>query len=94
MAEQLEGYQREAVIREASRDLAETQVEKLKTLVADVDFDSEETFAEKVNTVKESYFKKAAAVTEEAIDEEDAYEVETSDSMSQYLSAIKRQTKN
>lgn len=94
MAEQLEGYQREAVIREASRDLAETQVEKLKTLVADIDFDSEETFAEKVTTVKESYFKKAAAVTEEAIDEEDAYEVEASDSMSQYLSAIKRQTKN
>lgn len=94
MAEQLEGYQREAVIREASRDLAETQVEKLKTLVADIDFDSEETFAKKVTTVKESYFKKAAAVTEEAIDEEDAYEVEASDSMSQYLSAIKRQTKN
>jgi len=95
MAEELEGYKREAIIREATRDLAETQIDKLKSLVADVDFDDEVTFAEKVNTVKESYFnKKAAAVTEEIVDEEDAFEVESSDSMNQYLSAIKRQTKN
>ena len=95
MAEELEGYKREAIIREATRDLAETQIDKLKSLVADVDFDDEETFAEKVNTVKESYFnKKAVAVTEEIVDEEDAFEVESSDSMNQYLSAIKRQTKN
>ena len=33
MAEELEGYKRDAIIREASKDLAETQVEKLKGLV-------------------------------------------------------------
>ena len=93
MAEELEGYKREAIIREASKDLAETQVEKLKTLVADVDFDTEEVFSEKVNTVKESYFSKAAKATEEEIDEEGAYEVDASDSMSQYLNAIKRTSK-
>ena len=45
MAEELETYKRDAIIREASRDLAETQVEKLKSLVEDVDFDDEETFS-------------------------------------------------
>ena len=94
MAEELEVYKRESIIREASRDLAETQVEKLKTLVADVDFDSEEVFAEKVNTVKESYFNKAAKTAdEEIVDEDDAFVAEASDSMSQYLSAIKRTSK-
>ncbi len=93
MAEELEAYKREAIIREASKDLAETQVEKLKTLVADVDFDDEEVFTEKVNTVKESYFSKAAKATDEEIDEEGAFEVDASDSMSQYLNAIKRTSK-
>ena len=94
MAEELEAYKREAIIREASKDLAETQVEKLKTLVADVDFESEETFAEKVGTVKESYFTKAAKSTdEEIVNEEDAFTAEASDSMSQYLNAIKRTSK-
>ena len=93
MAEELETYKREAVIREASKDLAETQVEKLKSLVENVDFESEETFAEKVATIKESYFNKAAKATEEEIDEDGAFEVEAGDSMAQYLSAIKRTSK-
>jgi len=94
MAEELETYKREAIIREASKDLAETQVEKLKTLVADVDFDDESVFAEKVNTVKESYFNKAAKTTDdEIVDEDDAFTAESSDAMSQYLSAIKRTSK-
>jgi len=94
MQEELETLKRDAIIREASRDLAETQVEKLKTLVADVDFEDDATFTDKVNTVKESYFtNKATAVTEEVVDEEDAFEVDTSDSMAQYLSAIKKTSK-
>ena len=97
MTEELEGYQREAVIREASNDLAETQIEKLKTLTDSIDFDSKEDFAEKVNTVKESYFKKKAVKSELDNIEEDTAEdntVETSGSMSQYLTALKSQIKN
>ena len=96
MAEQLEAYQRSAVIAEASKDLADTQAEKLKSLVNDIDFDNEETFALKVATVKESYFKKAKTVTESAdfeSDEEDNT-VEVSGSMAQYLSALNRTSKN
>jgi len=58
MQEELEVLKRDAIIREASEGLAATQVEKLKGLVEDIDFDNEETFAAKVATVKESYFTK------------------------------------
>ena len=89
---ELEVYKRESVIREASRDLAETQVEKLKSLVNDIIFEDEETFAEKVSTVKESYFKKEVAeVSDETIMEsDDADTVEVSGNMERYVSAIRK----
>ena len=90
-SEELEVYKRETVIREASRDLAETQVEKLKSLVEDVDFDSEEAFAEKVATIKESYFAKEVTPEEqEAIVEDADATVETSAAMDRYLQAIRK----
>jgi hypothetical protein len=95
VSEELETYKREAVIREASKDLAETQVEKLKSLAADIDFVSEETFAKKVATIKESYFTKATAetVTEEVDETEGDMIVEASDTMARYIQAIKSSTK-
>tara|TARA_B100000085_G_scaffold89997_1_gene81251 strand:- start:11697 stop:12830 length:1134 start_codon:yes stop_codon:yes gene_type:complete len=90
MAEELEGYKREAVIREASKDLAETQVEKLKGLVENIDFEDQETFAKKVATVKESYFTKTTNTASGEAEVEDGPVVETSGSMASYLSAIKK----
>lgn len=91
-SEELEVYKRETIIRESSRDLAETQVEKLKSLVADIDFDSEEQFAEKVSTVKESYFTKKVTGDEEveAIVEDADETVEVSSVMESYLSTIRK----
>jgi len=90
-SEELEVYKRETVIREASRDLAETQVEKLKSLVEDVDFDSEESFAEKVGIIVESHFAKEVTPEEqEAIVEDADATVETSASMDRYLQAIRK----
>jgi hypothetical protein len=96
MAEELEGYKRDAIIRESARDLAETQVEKLKSLVEDVDFEDAETFAKKVETVKESYFKKEVTESTEAAytEEEDGDSpIQTSGSMAHYLSALKKTSK-
>jgi len=64
----IEELQREKIISEASKDLADTQVEKLKALAEDVDFESTETFVEKVSTLKESYFgiAKVEAVSDES----------------------------
>ena len=91
MAEELEGYKRDAVIREASKDLAETQVEKLKGLVEKIDFEDEETFSQKVATVKESYFTNTKITTtgEEVADDDEA-PIQASGSMATYLSAIKK----
>lgn len=89
----MEELQRDAIIREHSRDLAETQVEKLKSLAEDIDFEDEETFASKVATIKESYFtKKKVTVAEEVVGDE-AEETEVSDVMARYVSAIKRTVK-
>jgi len=93
MAVELEGYKRDSIIREASKDLAETQVEKLKGLAENVDFEDEKTFAEKVAQLKESYFAKAAKSQDDNIEEEDTPTVEASDSMASYLSAIKKTNK-
>ena len=90
MAEELEGYKRDAIIREASKDLAETQVEKLKGLAENVDFEDEDTFAKKVAQLKESYFAKTAKTQEEIIEDDDAPVVEASGSMDSYLKAIKK----
>jgi len=96
MSQKLEQYQREAIIRESARDLAETEVEKLRSLVDSLDFEDEESFSSKVKTVKESYFKKEVSEESEEIvedwDTEQSTAV-TSSVMEQYLNAIKRTQK-
>ena len=64
----IEELKREKIISEASIDLADTQVEKLKALAEDIDFESEENFVEKVSTLKESYFgaEKLEAVSDDS----------------------------
>jgi len=90
-AGELEDYKREAIIREASRDLADTQVEKLKSLVEGFDFD--ENFESKVKTIIESHFAKEVVETSDdtILENNDADEtVELSSDMEKYVSAIKK----
>jgi len=96
MAEELEYYKRDEIIRESARGLAETQVEKLKSLVEDVDFEDEETFAQKVETVKESYFNKEVKESAEAEFQDEQggdSPVQASGSMASYLSALEKTAK-
>jgi hypothetical protein len=90
MQEELEVLKRDAVIREAATGLAETQFEKLKKLAEDLDFEDAETFAQKVETIKESYFTKKVTEAHD-IEEDDDGEaiVEASGAMASYLQAIK-----
>ena len=85
---------REQVISEVSDDLAQTEIEKFKGLVEDVDFTDEESFHEKLSTLKESYFPKVKpAAGTRAIDDEDggtAQDIDTTDAMRSYMSAISR----
>ena len=81
---------RESVIKEVSSDLAETQSEKFASLVEDVEFTDKESFEEKLNTLKENYFPKStpSQLTEESGVE--TQEIDISDAMAAYTSAIKR----
>ena len=96
IAEELESYKRKDIIREASRDLAETQIEKLTSLAESIEFESEEAFAAKVATLKESYFsgKTATSVIAEESEDDTADEaVETSAMMESYIQALRKTTK-
>ena len=55
----------------ACEGLSQTQVEKLKSLAENVEFNTEEDFADKLETLKESYFKtEVKSATKLALDEE------------------------
>jgi hypothetical protein len=93
LSEELETYKRESIIAEATRDMAETQVEKLKGLIENVDFDDEESFKTKVATVKESFFKTETNSQVEEIMEDEAEAdatVEVSSVMESYLNTIRK----
>ena len=82
---------REAVIKEVSSDLAETQSEEFASLVEDVEFTDKDSFVEKLNTLKENYFPKSTpsqSLTEESGVE--TQEIDMSNAMAAYTSAIKR----
>lgn len=95
LAEELVSYKRAAIIRESSKDLAETQVEKLTSLAESIDFESEASFTQKVATLKESYFSKvktAESIVEDT-DASDDTEVNASPMMESYLQAIRKANK-
>jgi hypothetical protein len=94
ISEELVSLKRAAVIREASKDLAETQVEKLTSLAESVDFENEKAFGQKVATLKESYFAKTKTAESIITEETDASdEVEVSPMMEQYINALRKSNK-
>ena len=58
-------YIKNGVIAEISEGLAQTQKEKLTSLAEGVEFVSEESYREKIETIKENYFPKAQASSSE-----------------------------
>ena len=89
---------KESVMSEVSSDLADTEIEKFKSLIEDVDFANEASYREKLSTLKESYFPSTKVITEvtETIDDVDsgiAQDIDTSQSMTAYMSAIGRTAK-
>lgn len=69
LSEKLEVLTREKIISESAKDLAATQVAKLQALTEEVEFVSEEAFAEKVATIKSSAF---SSTTTEIVEESDS----------------------
>ena len=88
---------REQVISEMSTDLAETEIEKFKSLTEDVDFTDEDSYKEKLETLKENYFPKVKTVVAETVDNVEtgnAQDIDVSNSMTAYMSAIGRVAKS
>ena len=86
------------IVNECATGLAETQKEKLASLAEGVEFETEEDFRKKVETIKESYFTRKAELaesvsepTEEA--SEPLVEETVSGSMSKYVDALARWSK-
>lgn len=94
-ANELESLKRNKIVKEASGDLADTQVEKLEELAKDIDFVDEETFINKVKTIKESYFKNnpnhASTDNMDGVDDSTSTTpVAATGSMSTYIEAIRK----
>ena len=88
---------REQVILEAASDLSDTQFEKFKSLTEEIDFSDQDTFREKLGTLKESYFPKVSS-SETYDNDDDNYgsaeqDIDTTDAMKAYMSAIGRTEK-
>ena len=102
LSERVEVLVREKVLAEAALTLADTQAAKLADLVQDVEFVSEDTFRNKVETIKEAYFSNKDNVkaleessdsvyeTIETIVESEDFSNEISPSMAKYLTAVSR----
>ena len=91
--ESITALMRSEIIAEASKDLVSTEVEKLKGLVEDIDFEDSKTFAKKVLTIKESYFAKSIVESTEEINEFTGEEMGISPLMNQYISAVAKTLK-
>ena len=80
----------EGILDEISEGLASTQKEKLASLSESVEFESEKSYREKLETLKESYFPKSAPVakTETLSEGETHNHQQYSDKMSAYLRSL------
>jgi len=90
---EIEEMTKDRIINESASDLADTQVEKLKSLVNDLDVEDAEKYAEKVKTIKEAHFSQETGSSDESpMIEEDGHDevMETSPNMERYVSTLKK----
>jgi len=82
---------KEQVISETTTDLTDTEIEKFKSLTEDVEFTDEDSFKEKLDTLKESYFPKTKQVETKTVNDVEtgtAQDIDTTGSMASYMKAI------
>ena len=63
---ELTELKKKMIIKEMSKDLADTEANKLSKLLEGVEFDNTELYKEKVTVIKENYFPRDAVVKETA----------------------------
>ena len=82
------------ILSDVSEGLSSTQKEKLASLAEGVEFESEESYKEKLETLKESYFKAAPKRSESEVLNEEAATPDVSGNMAAYMQALSHATKN
>ena len=97
ISKQLQEIKKEQIIENISDGLSENQSDKLKSLADGVDFEDEEDYTKKLETIKENYFPSEEVVSEIA-DDDEPLEIEDDDknvngSMANYMNAISRSIK-
>jgi hypothetical protein len=83
----------DGIVSEVSEGLSTSQKEKLASLAEGVEFESEESYKEKLETLKESYFKTAPKRSDSEVLNESAASPEVSGSMAAYIQALSHATK-
>ena len=84
---------KESMIFDVADGMTDTETEKFQSLVDDVEFSDEDSYKEKLQTIKESYFGSGAVESQdEMLTEEGSEEQpeEVSDTMAKYMTAIKK----
>jgi hypothetical protein len=86
------------ILSDVSEGLTTTQKEKLASLAEGIEFESEESYKEKLETLKESYFNKSAPKRSESEDLTESADgkdlVQPTGHMAAYLQALSSATKN
>jgi hypothetical protein len=100
LKKELNEHKKFEAIYAACEGLTQTQVEKMKSLAESVEFTTEEEFTEKMETLKESYFKNpvvsadSSALDDEVQIEEEKKVVKSSDPLMEVYSKAISQTVN
>ena len=97
MQKELAQFKKEDSLREVTKDLADTETEKISKLAEGIEYENSEQYTEKLNVLKESYFPKSEAVTSEITETDETIEVseesapeKLDETMQHYTRALKR----
>ena len=88
---QIGTYTKNGIIGEISEGLAQTQKEKLASLSEGIEFVSEESYREKINTIKENYFPSTkASSSEDLVEKQQVIAEDLEGPMASYAAALSK----
>lgn len=96
LANELTEFRKSSVFEQVTDGLAETEKEKLGKLIEGVEYENDESFAEKVKVIKENYFPKdkvqspEQTLVEESNTGTQEQEIDSSHPMNKYVQSISR----
>jgi len=97
LQKELAQFKKDDALKQATKDLADSDSEKISKLAEGIEFENSEQYIEKLNVLKESYFPKSDAVTSEITETDETIELteekseeKIDESMAHYTSAIRR----